>query len=96
MTRESRERVGLPGSPRSIPNSLPEILQLGLDWNEMDVIEAHYPAAERLRVQRVREVNLFSSEEKLREFGIHEDASHELVSQSTRLDLGLSHVLEST
>jgi len=62
------ERVSLPGSPRSIPNSLPEIPQLGLDWNEMDVIEAHYPAAERLRVQRVREVNLFSSEQILREY----------------------------
>jgi hypothetical protein len=41
------------------PSTLPEIFAIGVDWNDLDVLENHLPEGQRLRAQCIREVRLF-------------------------------------
>ena len=55
------------GSPPGTPDELPDLPRVGLDWNNLDVTEEHFPRLQRERAQRTHEVALFS-EQNLREF----------------------------
>eukprot|EP00435_Cladocopium_sp_Y103_P026850 s3061_g6.t1 len=43
------ETMELPGSPAEPPDQLPDLPMLGLDWNDFDVAENHFPLRQRER-----------------------------------------------
>ena len=62
------EDFSLPGSPRSEKSGdVPDLPLVGLDLHDINVLLAHFPPGQRKRVERIREVSLFS-EQSLREF----------------------------
>ena len=82
------ETVELPGSPPGTPEDLPDLPRVGLDWQNLDVAEEHFPRLQRERAQRVREVALFS-EQNLREFYM----CHLMVLYPNQPDMSWDHPL---